>query len=57
MDYKLIYFPNDYKQNYPFFILQSLVEKFGTNQSKFNKVPKVLNQQMRYGGYKLWVPV
>ena len=46
---KLLYIPNDDKQNYHFFSLQLVVETFGkltqwTNQAKFNlaTVPKVV---------------
>ena len=37
MDEKFMYLLKDDKQNYTFCILKSLVEKFGTNQLKFNK--------------------
>ena len=46
---KLMYIANDDTQNYPFCRLQLVVETFGhsdklTNQSKFNKSPKVVRQ-------------
>ena len=44
---KLMYIPNNDKQNYPFWELKLVVEKFGhstlwTKQSKFNKNSQVV---------------
>ena len=63
---KIIYFPNDARQNYPFCKLQLVVETFGhstkqTNLSKFNKSPKsclAKKDKIRKRYYKtLWISV
>ena len=45
---KLMYIPNDEKQNYPFCRVQ------GTNQSRSNKTPKVDKKTNRKVNISLW---
>ena len=52
---KLMYISNNEIQNYPFYILKLVVKTFElywTNQLKFNKVSKLVNQQQRKRYYK-----
>ena len=49
---KLMYIPNDHKQNNHFYSFKLVVETFEhstklTNQSKFTKSPTLLRQQVR----------
>ena len=57
MAYKFLYFPNEVVQNYPFCILQLVIETFEhlnlwINKPKFIQSPKFLSEQIRKHNHK-----